>query len=359
MRTIIKNGVTMQYPDEIGFAFNPCLIVARGDSVDGMNISIAGHTVQYDAYGGVVYADIRAYIQGLFEGVDFFDIDYTGESLSNLGKSVSITVTAGGETFNFSTFYVWGVMRPGDTYNYVTHLTYFQGMPFTVGLYADNDGSGQGHAVLFKNDGKATSLVNIESGEGVYELVIPKPTAQDSYEVWDFHGTLSETTFTDIFDLTFSKKASGILTIKSRIKVMPVCGEGVYLRWIDAHGFFRYYYFLTGDVDYDTGTAGEYIRNNLLAWDASYGYNGGNGCGLWRSLDEKTKLCAPLVDKETWELLSGILTSPVVEMLMSWDGEVAEWTGVIVEDGNHTMQKPVLQDFEIEMKMPTTYFQHL
>ena len=40
MREITNNGVTLSYPDEIGFAFNPCLLVASGDELVKMTIDI-------------------------------------------------------------------------------------------------------------------------------------------------------------------------------------------------------------------------------------------------------------------------------------------------------------------------------
>ena len=115
MRTAISNAVTLQYPDAIGFAFNPCLLIASGENVDGMTVTVAGHTITYDALGGKVYADIRSFIQELFDTSDFGEIDYTEESVkSPLGLSVEVSVTAGAGEFSFTTFYVWGAVNYGE-----------------------------------------------------------------------------------------------------------------------------------------------------------------------------------------------------------------------------------------------------
>ena len=30
MRSETKNGITLKFPDEVGFVFNPCLFIAEG-----------------------------------------------------------------------------------------------------------------------------------------------------------------------------------------------------------------------------------------------------------------------------------------------------------------------------------------
>lgn len=355
MRTAISNAVTLQYPDEIGFAFNPCLLIASGESLDSMTVTVGGHTVTYDALGGKVYADIRAFIQELFDNTDFGEIDYTDASVkSPLGRRVDVSVSAGAGEFNFTTFYIWGALNYGETYNGYREVTYFQGMPFTVGFY--NDGS-EG-AVLFSNDGVATSLVQLDV-EGVFDLTIPKPSANNFYYVYDFKGTLSETTFTNVFDLTFSKLGTGTYTLKAKINVQPVCGDGIYLRWIDRKGMYCYYYFAKGDESHETEASEVFLRNNLLAWDMPYGYRGGAGRRQTYTREDTVKLCAPMVNADTWDFLLGLMTSPVVDMLASWDGEIAEWVSVIVNADTCTKGKAVLQDFEFEITLPQANIQSL
>ena len=71
MREITNNGVTLSYPDEIGFAFNPCLLVASGDELVKMTIDIrAGEkkeTIWMEAMKGRCYADVREYVQTFFD----------------------------------------------------------------------------------------------------------------------------------------------------------------------------------------------------------------------------------------------------------------------------------------------------
>ena len=355
MRTMVSNAVTLQYPDEIGFAFNPCLLVATGEGVESMTVYIGERTVTYDALGGKVYADIRAFVQELFDSTEFGEIDYAGESTeSPLGKSVYMVVTAGTGVFNFTTFYIWGALRHGEAYNDYREVTYFQGMPFSLGFY--NDGS-EG-AVLFSNDGVATSLVTLD-GEGVFDLPIPKPTAANFYYVYDFKGTLAATTFTDVFDLTFSKIGTGTYTLKAKVNVKPVCGDGVYLRWVDRKGMYCYYDFDRGEESHETEASEVFNRNNLLAWDMSYGYKGAAGRRQGYTRTDTVKLCAPLVDSVTWDFLLDLLTSPVVDMLAAWDGETAEWVTVSVNADTFTRGKAVLQDFEFEITLPSVNLQSL
>ena len=51
-------------------------------------------------------------------------------------------------------------------------------------------------------------------------------------------------------------------------------------------------------------------------------------------------------------MLMGLVGSPVVDMLASWDGEVAEWVPVSINADTFTRGASVLQDFEFELTLP-------
>jgi len=61
-------GITINYPDELSFAFNPVLIVAQNvDSISvGINIGIIRYyDVSSVAFSSVCYLDIQEYMQSL------------------------------------------------------------------------------------------------------------------------------------------------------------------------------------------------------------------------------------------------------------------------------------------------------
>lgn len=371
MRTATQDGVVLQYPDEIGFCFNPCLFILNGAGIARVALSLTdGATTQaatFDALDGRLYGDFREYVQTLFDDVEFGAIDYSAETTrSPLGKSVDITlqafaVNALGELvpvteFEFSVFYVWGALALGEVYNGRRTLTLFRGFPFSFGVYKNSTPG----AVLISPDGAPTTIVSLEE-QGVYDIVLQNDTAQDFYTVSDVEGTLVEATFDTTFDLTFSM-SGGTYTEKIRINIVDGIDEGVYLRWIDRHGFTCYWLFKRGAEQFQIANGGEYVRNNLLAYDQSYGYQGGAGRRQAYTRQDTVPLCAPLVDRDTWDFLLDIATSPVVDMFRGYkaDGVTPNWQSVTVQAGSYTkaMRTP-LQDFALNILLPETPTQTL
>ena len=71
MRTESKSNITLSYPDDIGFAFNPCIVKIDGlkvtKAVIRMNTSGSGSdVVMFDAFRGKIYGDVREYSTNLF-----------------------------------------------------------------------------------------------------------------------------------------------------------------------------------------------------------------------------------------------------------------------------------------------------
>ena len=61
-------------------------------------------------------------------------------------------------------------------------------------------------------------------------------------------GTFTAVTFDRSFDLTFQYRFDGTQTKKLRINIVDACVDGgVYLRWINRHGFYCYYLFRKGE----------------------------------------------------------------------------------------------------------------
>ena len=99
MRTATKSGITLKYPDDLGFAFNPCLLVAEGTEYMIVNIT-DGVTVQNVTYRGIngnTFADIRSWVQSFFDENTFEQLNYA-QSLQQVatGKRLSVVVTVRG-----------------------------------------------------------------------------------------------------------------------------------------------------------------------------------------------------------------------------------------------------------------------
>ena len=92
---------------------------------------------------------------------------------------------------------------------------------------------------------------------------------------------------------------------------------GIYLRWIDRHGFIRYWLFAAGEETREIASDLSFIRNNLD--DYLYGYYGDNGRRQGYDRTDSIKLCAPLVDRDTFDMLQDLASSPVVDMYLGGD----------------------------------------
>lgn len=356
MRTSTGNGITVKYPDAIGFAFNVCLIRITG-AFAYFTARVGGRTLRADAYNRVAYLDIQELVQSEFDGMEY-SVDYTQDAKTRQGKSMLVNVSVcnfgGGAlyTMGFSTFYVWGAMFPGETYNAFRTLMYFPGYPFTFGLYTGNAAG----KIMVANDGAAASLIDV-SGEGVYNFVIPSATAKDYYDIYDMKGTFTETTFDATFDLTFRMRFTGTQTKKLRIKVCHCrLDKPVYLRWIDRHGFWQHFLFKQGDETRSVSSESGYMRNNLRAYDGSYGLSDGVGRKQSYSREDSITICAPLVDAETFGLLQDMASSPVLDMYIP---EEDKWLSVTAKEGSYTKTDADLQDFIAEIVLPTRALQSL
>ena len=367
MRNSTVNGVTCQYPDALGFAFNPCLVVARATSVKRMQITLtdgeSSVSETRDGFGSYCYADVREYVQDFFDTNEFGELDYSlAAQKTKLGKSVTMTVVVtksddSTATFTFSVFYVWEALKAGgqEKYNTFRTMTWFKGYPFTFGVYAAGAA-----AVLLSRDGVATSVVNMTE-QGVWNIRMNDEQAERFFMVSDCSGNLYEATFDTTFDLTFRLYGGGVFTQKLKINVVNEISEGIYLRWIDRHGFYCYYLFKQGNESRKVQSDGEFLRNNLLAYDMTYGFVGGNGRQQMKSREDTIPVCAPLVDEETFESLFDLTTSPVVDRYMGDDENgQPRWLAVNIQAGTYVKdEKAKLQDFVCNVVMPDMQVQKL
>lgn len=97
MRQTENNNITIQYPDAVGFAFLPCIIKASGSGVASIEATISRETKTYtysvEAFADNCIMDYREYVQALFDGISFGNIDYSRESQkSNLGSVFDVSV---------------------------------------------------------------------------------------------------------------------------------------------------------------------------------------------------------------------------------------------------------------------------
>ncbi len=361
MRQTTKNGITIKYADAVGFAFLPCIIKASGSGVASIEATISRgnkvYTYSVEAFADSCIMDYREYVQALFDGISFGNLDYTKESQqSNLGANFTISVkiknSEGSDlaTFSYTTFYVWGAMRAGETWNGFNKLTWFTHFPFSFGLYTS-----EASQILVGYEGAPNKLVK-PGIAGIVDInTSVLPSKARFWNIYDYDGEIQQGTFDNTFDLTFCLATGGKQSLLLRID-RDDAESGIYLRWIDRHGFIRYWLFTQGDESRAISSDTSFVRNNLGEYDDTiFGYLGVNGRRQGYGREDTIPLCAPLVDSETFDFLQDLASSPVVDMYLGGD----KWQSVTIKAGTYTKTTAELQDFVCNLVINNTQIQQL
>ena len=202
--------------------------------------------------------------------------------------------------------------------------------------------------------------LSILNAEGIYDFV-PIDNGSDVMPVIDLGGVVQQGVFDGTFDITFMAISGG--GNPNRIRTIDIDrhhNEGIYLRWIDRHGFTAYWLFKVGDEQHTISQIIAASRANYATYRERYGFTGNAGeRGAMQRVDV-VPLCVPLVDKTTWEYLQDVASSPVVDMFAGMDSNNNPiWLQVSVQAATYTKTRDELQDFTINLLPPQTPIQRL
>lgn len=354
MRQYTNNsGIRLQYTDAVWFAFLPCIIKVSGGSTSRVELEVTdgeGTTLNYavDAFKASCVVDYREYAQSFFDGIVDASMDYTKEvTYSSTGKELTVGVKVYQDSgtlvmnYRFTTFFVWGAIRQGETWNGYKRLTWFTHFPFSFGLYLN-----AASQILVGYEGTPSKLVKpgIAGIVDINASVLPGKARY--WNIYDFDGKIEQGTFTDVFDLTFAMAVGGKQSLLARIERNDT-EKGIYLRWVDRHGFYRYWLFTQGDEKRTISSGGQFIRDNLTD------YPSGRRQSYER--EDEVSLCAPLVDRDTFDFLQDLASSPVVERFLGGDS----WEPVTIKAGSYTKTTAELQDFVCNLVINNTNIQSL
>lgn len=164
-----------------------------------------------------------------------------------------------------------------------------------------------------------------------------------------------------VFDNTFDFTFHALTNVAANVRLLvDECTDGIYLRWINRHGFYCYWLFKRGDESKQISNDGEFIRNNMQDYNYVNGYHGGAGRKQRKTEENTLLVCAPLVDSETFDFLFQLALSPVVDMYAGKNvNGVDSWKAVNVSVGNFNKTRAVLQDFVATIILPETRVQSL
>jgi len=343
MASVTINGIFFTYPDDPCPVFNPA-IVSVGHQVARVRVTVNGKAVTYQAYGGDCTIDISSMLQVEFDNLQLGGALQPG--MNELGKSVATSIEALDHDgtvlaqLNASIFCVWAALAPGEMYEnpyrHTMHLYY----DYMVGLYFI-DAEDIDEYIVNPIGGRTLVNTHEVDAQGVWYFAA-SPTAAGQRVIFTKHN------------------APSVVYAEVTVKEYR---EGIYLRWIDRHGFWRWWLFKAGDPQRNVASAyGAFDRIDIEKYNA-YGHAWVGTSGRRQNLtrNDIIPLCAPLVDQSTFDMLQDLTTSPCVEMVIGQNEQSNDiWSPVTIQPGQYTkdVKKPE-QDFVCNLVLPEIPIQQL
>lgn len=339
MRTAEFNGHTITYPDETCFAFNPQIITVDRVTSD-VSFQVGTYYSPVDKRSpidGEISIDISEYIKAYMR--------VSSKTIPS-HSSLSLSITIDEQTFYATLKPIWGAMNIGEVFNPSRTVIMFRKFPFTITTFVANVFSDNN--VFYRYDDKDYEHVFVSNGLRHWGFNEEFKDAKNFGMIKILNTPESPSVFQYTFDRTFKPIPDDAVFIKV---LFNDCDKGMYLRWLDRHGFLQYWLFQEGDWVEQSTNNGEKL--NLEYNDGKYAYY---GMGRYQGKTYQTtrKACATLVDRDTFRMLSTIHSSPLVDMYFE-----GNWIPVNIAAGTFTCTGAELQDFEIQITMPETITQML
>ena len=330
----------VEYPARYAFAFNPLLITVVEETGDVMRrawIQIGDFLDERSPINGEITFDVGPYSCALF---DIGNISDNRERIQPVSISVGV-IDADGNSYSsdIQIDIIWGAIAPTEEYNGLTSCRWFSRFPMKLEFFA------QAGAKVYKEiDGKGThTLVSTVSDMGIASIDLSGAFEGDTVvkkaalSVGDFVNVFDET-----FDFTFaSYESEWEITLK---KDDSLCG--VFLRWIDKHGFMRYFLFSKGEESTESEDYGDLLEQKYSAFGRYYP-------NIYRqqgkTVMRKMNIAALHLTREEYEYVRSVAFSPVVDMYMGDDEGTASWLPVLVSSGDTNREQKNLEDMEIEL----------
>nr|DAN05481.1 MAG TPA: hypothetical protein [Caudoviricetes sp.] len=330
----------VEYPARYAFAFNPLLITVVEETGDVMRsawIQIGDFLDERSPINGEITFDVGPYSCALF---DIGNISDNRERIQPVSISVGV-IDADGNSYSsdIQIDIIWGAIAPTEEYNGLTSCRWFSRFPMKLEFFA------QAGAKVYKEiDGKGThTLVSTVSDMGIASIDLSGAFEGDTVvkkaalSVGDFVNVFDET-----FDFTFANyESEWEITLK---KDDSPCG--VFLRWIDKHGFMRYFLFSKGEESTESEDYGDLLEQKYSAFGRYYP-------NIYRqqgkTVMRKMNIAALHLTREEYEYVRSVAFSPVVDMYVGDDEGTASWLPVLVSSGDTGREQKILEDMEIEL----------
>lgn len=375
---------TVTFPDVFMFAFNPCYVefditTANGSTVTATTFSVtvasSSKSVSIDVaiLNGHAKAYISRLLQYLFTDVlEERSIDVTITATATTTSSVTTSdgkeelATVAGEALwsalqigeQFGKYGVYVANKYNNGIDHIRDVVWFPNFPFKVSLFRSQSDEG----LTVDIDGTRTLQNKTLTEVGIFE-VVPSELCDDVESVKQkvvlsigLLGTDSQSTFTTVFDYTFTGTLD-VLREKVNLQI-DKSTAGYYFRWIDQFGFLQYYLFVKGER-----TSKNKLSSNELGYEQQYnGMYFGNIIRYQQVTNQDTVKCSAVnLSERVLAYVETIIKSPYVDLYLGKDKRGTEiWLPVNVVAGSYKVSaNRILRDYEISFTLPETATQSL
>lgn len=344
MRSEEINGVIVEYPDMESFCFSAMPVIVKGyggtfENPDGgthINVILKNVNTsevlseKRNLFNGDCFFDLSYYARTMFDTDTIRDVDYatTMSAMTSINLEVTVELWNGETKDNelvFTTTVIWGALNAGEVFQNCSEFKYYRNLPFVFSVYHP-----------FENSGLIANVT------GVYADDVQVQTYKGDRGIKNFIKSVGQSAnkvefvaeyFTELVTTTF---------------IADDCTDGVYLRWVDRQGFIRHWLFKSGEGSYEVKDRLDVKRSDVY---------GDTVRRITKAESKSFKVCAPLVDSYTFDMLAEVMTSPLVDMYIGTEDDVPQWMPVNVKSETVVKTKAVLQDLEFSVMLPETKIQ--
>lgn len=357
----MANIIDYTHPD-LAFAFNPIPVEIFTDEPTDIKLTVdTGHMNEIEivrnTFAGKdgrnkVTFDLSGIVRSLFDRDEFHKTERADHTLF---KSIEVNIYLEKNevpSLKFDISILWGALQIGEKYSQSKRLTYFRGYPFTVPLFLPH-GS---HTIMYSNikDSIIGGKYNLDITNYIPEnrnryriAVLGEPDENEQASFFDY-----------TFDYTFRKEAVNDIYIDIDVEDCPK--DGYYLRWINCHGEWNYYLFHKKNASTQTSDSNIIFDQYFTTIDFVNGYHAGTGKTIGKEVKQSIQLYAALVDSPTFDFLTQMVQSPVVDLFIGYDDKSNEnWMSINTQAGTFAKSSAHLQDFECTLQMPEVFTQKL
>lgn len=370
-----------EFPNTVHFANVPAIVRVYWDpgldlyipetvTIQLSDIDARIYTEYRAVYNREVVFDIRRFMQTAFAELDIDVVNYSGGMwvVNPNYRSVDAIVTYKDANDNsvivasFTVDAVFGNIERGESTGGNIRRRWFVNYPFTLDFYVK-----KGDEFNLIVDGEDRPGVNFPTDE----IPSASPLRASGYfrRLLNVKELIDPFTIDKNFRLTQpfgyvtknDVESAGIVTYDVDVDRTPAdCKKGVYLRWIDNLGRFCYWLFKDlGTSDAVTGSSfvAAELRNPLIY---DNGLNRGTDVRQSFARAKTRNLGAKSVDRETFDFLLTLISSPFVDMFDGYDAnDVPQWHRVNVAPGTVAKSTKPRQDFTASIVEPTQLTQSL